>query len=88
MSAVFTKRVLIWSIPTALLFMALQYHIAGRISADTVVVTLVVFLLSGAAREALDMWWKRRFEKRALLFAAVFWTCVAIVLFVLFYRMR
>jgi hypothetical protein len=88
MPPAFTKRVLTWSIPTALIFMALQHHVAGMISAQAVVVILVVFLLGGAAREALYMWWKRKFGKRALPFAAVFWTCAAIVLFVLFYRVR
>jgi hypothetical protein len=32
MPAVFLKRTLMWSIPAALIFMALQYHDSGKIN--------------------------------------------------------
>ncbi|MGF6648332.1 hypothetical protein [Paraburkholderia sp. GAS82] len=89
MPAVFLKRTLMWSIPAALIFMALQYHDSGKINVYTLAVTLVAFLLWGGALEVLNSWWKRTFctSTFGLYASAVFWTALAICLFVFFYRM-
>ena len=90
MPAEFLKRTLTWSIPTALMFLAIQYFSYGKLSAYAVAVSLIVFLIAGMAWVAVDSWWKRRFGASTFASRAstVFWAVSAICLFVFFYRMQ
>lgn len=89
MPALLFKRSLTWSIPGALVCMVILYYDSGRISAYAVAVSLVVFGLTGVVFEALNIWWKRAFgtSRFALSMSALFWACMAIGLFIFFYRM-
>lgn len=90
MRAVFLKRTLAWSIPSALMYLAIQYYNSSKISMNAVAVTLIAFLISGIVFEISDSWWKRRFgvSTFASRVSLVFWAVLAIGLFVFFYRMQ
>ncbi|MFM0740904.1 hypothetical protein PQQ51_26975 [Paraburkholderia xenovorans] len=89
MPGVFFKRALMWSIPAALISLAIQYHHSGKTGVYVVVLTLVIFVLGGLASEWSTYWWKRVVGTRKFAFIAsvVFWIVLVICLFVLFYRM-
>jgi hypothetical protein len=84
-----STRTFMWSIPTILLCIALQYHDTGKISVHSVLVTVIIFAVLGVLGDAVDLRVKRRFgtSPRAFAVVTLIWGCVAIGMFALFYKM-
>jgi hypothetical protein len=78
-----------WSIPAALIILAVQYHQSGKIGIYAVAITLAISLLGGIASDCLNLLWNRVFgtSRLAVITSADFWAILAICLFVFFYRM-
>jgi hypothetical protein len=90
MFADLSKRALTWSIPAALISLAIQYRDSRKLNVYAISVTLVAFLLCGVVSETIDKWWKRTAGKNRLSIyaSAIFWTVLAICMFVFFRRMQ
>lgn len=89
MHSAYFKRSLMWSIPAALITLAVQHHQSSGVGIYAIALTLALFLLAGIALNGLNLLWHRIFGTSRLSFiaSAILWFASATGLFVFFYRM-